>query len=74
MLEYFGFQRQDLGIMKGHIERFFFLFGETYAVDEEGRVWTKAGKVDPGDLFSFSEEAPTWETPSVDPLFFGSAA
>lgn len=74
MLEHFGFQKQDLGIMKGYVERFFFLFGETYAVDEDGRVWSKAGKVDPGDLFAFTEDAPTWETPLIDPAFFEKAA
>ncbi len=74
MLEYLGFEKQDLGILKDYAEQFYFSWGDTYAVDEDGCVWVKVGEVDPGDFFALAKQVPTWESPLANEAFLGQYA
>ncbi len=74
MLEYLGFEKQDLGVLMEYAEMFYFLLGDTYAVDEKGCVWMKEGRIDPGDFFALAKQVPTWESPLANQVFLGQYA
>ncbi|MDO8579355.1 MAG: hypothetical protein Q7R72_00590 [bacterium] len=66
VLDWLGFRcQEDLGINAERAGWFFRFDDQTYAFDEEGKVWTLRGFKDPGEIFYFASEPILWESELV---------